>query len=70
MSNAGNTCGIMRILMIKHNLVKEPCFINLRKLIHPAKLNKIIIKIWKLNFHGILSTFKTASIDYTNGTIR
>ena len=44
--------------------------INLRKLIHPAKLNIIIIIIWKLNFHGILSKFKTASIDYTNGTIR
>ena len=33
--------------------------INLRKLIHLAKLNMIFLKIWKFKFHGILSKFKT-----------
>ena len=30
----------------------------------------IVIKIGKLKFHGILSKFKTPSIDYTNGSIK
>ena len=74
MSNAGNAYGIMQIWIIKHQLVKEIAkryrmFINLRKLIHPAQLNIIIIKIWKIKFHGILSHFKTQCIDDTNGSI-
>ena len=75
MSNAGNAYGIMQILTIKHQLVKEivkryRLFINLRKLIPPAQLNIIFIKIWKLKFHGILSHFKTRCIDDTNGSIK
>ena len=75
MSNAGNAYGIMQILIIKHQLVKEIAkrygvFINLRKLIHPAQLNIIFIKIRKLKFHGILSHFKTQCIDDTNGSIK
>ena len=74
MSNARNAYGIMQILIIKHQLVKEIAkryrvFNNLRKLIHPAQLNIIFIKIWKLKFHGILSHFKTQCIDDTNGSI-
>ena len=75
MSNARNAYGIMQILIIKHQLVEEiakrySVFINLRKLIHPAQLNIIFIKIWKLKFHGILSQFKTQCIDDTNGSIK
>ena len=74
MSNAGNAYGIMQILIIQHQLVKEIAnryrvFINLRKLIHSAQLNIIFIKIWKLKFHGILSHFKTQCIDDTNGSV-
>ena len=50
--------------------LQKRVLINLRKLIHGAKLNTIFIKIWNLKFHGILSKFKTQSIDDTNGSIQ
>ena len=75
MSNAASAYGIMQILIIKHQSVKEIAkkyrvFINLRKLIHPAQLNMIFIKIWKLKSHGILSHFKAQCIYDTNGSIK
>ena len=75
MGNAGNAYGKMQILIIKYQLVKVIAkryrvFLNLRKLINPAQLNIIFIKIWKLKFHGILSHFKTQCIDDTNGSIK
>ena len=50
MSNAGNAYGTMQISILKHQLVKEIAkryrvFIKLRKLIHPAQVNIIFIKI-------------------------
>ena len=62
MSNAGNAYCIMQILIIKHQLAKETSkiyrvFINFRKLIHPAQLNIIFIKILKLKFHRIPTLF-------------
>ena len=32
-------------------------------------MGMMFIKIWKLTFHGILSKFKTQSVDDANGSI-
>ena len=75
MSNAGNAYGIMQILIIKHQLVKETCK-NIYDVYQFTEINLSgtieynFIKIWKLKFHGILSHFKTQCIDGTNGSIK
>ena len=77
MSNAGNAYGIMQILIIKHQLVKEIAkryrvFIDLWKLIHLAQLNIIFIKFGKINFTEFYPIWKLSVliIDDTNGSIK
>ena len=75
MSNAGNAYGIMQILIIKHQLVKETCK-KIKGVYQFTEINSSGTVEYNLhhNFetqhHGILSHFKTQCIDDTNGSIK